>query len=78
MPKILDYLRQPTTLIGLSLTIGALVGNTLGAISSDITITMLAAATPLWAPENDRAKIAAIEAAVVPATHGIASTGKSK
>ncbi|MCI1437041.1 MAG: hypothetical protein LKI03_06280 [Acetobacter indonesiensis] len=72
--KILTYARQPTTLIGLSLTIGALVGNVFGVISEAVSGTILTATLPLWVSDlSAQAKIGAIEGVIVAATHGTAA-----
>ncbi|MBB2155184.1 hypothetical protein HLH33_02480 [Gluconacetobacter diazotrophicus] len=74
MSKILDYVRQPTTLIGLSLTIGAVVGNVFGVLSEGITGTILTATLPLWVSDKSaQAKIGAIEGVLVTTTHGLAA-----
>lgn len=76
--KILSYIRQPTTLIGLSLTIGALVGNAFGVLSEAVSGTILTATLPLWVSDlSSQAKIGTIEGVIVAATHGAASAKTS-
>ncbi len=79
MNKFLNYLRQPTTLIGLSLTIGAILGNIFGAISESVAATILGATTPLWVSDTSaQAKVSAVEGALIPATHGLVKTGETE
>lgn len=74
MSKFLDYARQPTTLIGLSLTLAALAGNVFGSLSEAITATILSATLPLWVSDTSaRAKIGAIEGVLTTTTHGLAA-----
>ena len=77
--KILTYARQPTTLIGLSLTIGALVGNVFGVISEAVSGTILTATLPLWVSDlSSQAKIGAIEGVLISTTHGVAAPKKTE
>lgn len=77
--KILSYIRQPTTLIGLSLTIGALVGNVFGVLTEAISGTILTATLPLWVSDlSSQAKIGAIEGVLISTTHGIATPKKTE
>ncbi|MCP1229832.1 hypothetical protein [Acetobacter indonesiensis] len=72
--KILTYARQPTTLIGLSLTIGALVGNAFGVISEALSGTILTATLPLWVSDlSAQAKVGAIEGTLIATTHDVLS-----
>lgn len=76
MSKFLDYARQPTTLIGLSLTLGALAGNVFGSLSEAVTATILSATLPLWVSDTSaRAKIGAIEGVITSTTHDLVPTG---
>ncbi|GAA4475624.1 hypothetical protein [Gluconacetobacter asukensis] len=75
MSKILDYVRQPTTLIGLSLTVGAVVGNLFGVLSETVAGTILSATLPLWVSDTSaQAKVAAIEGVLTTTTHGLVTT----
>lgn len=77
--KILNYVRQPTTLIGLSLTVGALVGNAMGALSEAVSGTILTATLPLWVSDlSSQAKIGAIEGVLISTTHGVATPKKTE
>lgn len=76
--NLLSYLRQPTTLIGLSLTVGALVGNVFGVISEAVSGTILTATLPLWVSDlSAQAKIGAIEGVIVTTTHDAAAPKSS-
>lgn len=76
--KLAAYLRQPTTLIGLSLTIGALVGNALGVLSEVASGTILSATLPLWVSDlSARSQIGAVEGAILAATHDTLSKSSS-
>lgn len=76
--KILSYIRQPTTLIGLSLTVGALVGNAMGVLSEAVSGTILTATLPLWVSDlSAQARIGAVEGMIVASTHGSASAKSS-
>ncbi|MGO2957566.1 MAG: hypothetical protein ACTIDN_04960 [Acetobacter sp.] len=77
--KILNYVRQPTTLIGLSLTVGALVGNAMGVLSEAVSGTILTATLPLWVSDlSSQAKIGAIEGVLISTTHGAAAPKKTE
>ena len=66
MSSVIDYLRQPTTLLGIGLTIGAFVGRFTGALSEDVAITILSSSLPLWVSEKkNQLPIGAVESAVI-------------
>ena len=66
MSSVIDYLRQPTTLLGIGLTICAFVGRFTGALSEDVAITILSSSLPLWVSEKkSQLQIGAVEAAVI-------------
>ncbi|MBA5725036.1 hypothetical protein [Bombella favorum] len=62
--KPLHWLRQPTTLQGLSLIIAGLAGARTGALSSGLATTLIGAAIPLLLPDNSTAR--AIASAAIP------------
>lgn len=62
--KLLHWLRQPTTLQGLSLIIAGLAGAKTGALSNGLATTLIGAAIPLLLPDNSTAR--AIAASVIP------------
>jgi hypothetical protein len=78
--KVCVYLRQPTTLMGIGLTIGAFVGRLTHAVPEDVCITILSASLPLWVSERkNQIQIGAIESTIIhdigkDATHDISKT----
>ncbi|MUG90126.1 hypothetical protein [Bombella sp. ESL0385] len=62
--RTLSWMRQPTTLYGLSLIIGGLAGAKTGALDANIAATLLMAALPLLLPDNSTAR--AIASSIIP------------
>ena len=50
--KLCNYLRQSTTLIGISCFIGACVGKMLNVLSDEQAIAVVTASIPLWINEQ--------------------------
>lgn len=63
---ICGYIRQPTTLMGIGLTIGAFVGRITRALPEDVCITILSASLPLWVSERkNQIQIGTLEAEII-------------
>ncbi|MCX5617585.1 hypothetical protein NQF86_02710 [Bombella sp. TMW 2.2543] len=76
--KPLHWLRQPTTLQGLSLIIAGLSGAVTGGIDANLASTLLIAAVPLLLPDNSTARTVA-SAAIPPVVEALeknAAAGK--
>lgn len=71
--KPLHWLRQPTTLQGLSLIIAGLAGAATGGIDANLASTMLIAAVPLLLPDNSTARTVA-SAAIPPVIEALEKT----
>ena len=52
--KLCTYLRQSTTLMGISCFIGACVGKMLDVLSDDQAIALMTASIPLWINEQSK------------------------
>ena len=64
--KFFDYIRQPTTLIGIGLTVCAFVGRILKVLPEDVCITILSASLPLWVSEKkNQLQVGMIESAII-------------
>lgn len=63
--RFIDWLRQPSTLTGLSLLIGGVSGLLTGAFHADIATPLLLAALPKLLPDNTTVRT--VSDAVVPA-----------
>lgn len=68
--KSLHWLRQPTTLQGLSLIIAGLAGAVTGGIDANLASTLLIAAVPLLLPDNSTARTVA-SAAIPPVVEAL-------
>lgn len=68
--KPLHWLRQPTTLQGLSLIIAGLAGAVTGGIDANLASTLLIAAVPLLLPDNSTARTVA-SAAIPPVVEAL-------
>lgn len=55
-PRILHWLRQPTTLQGFALIVAGLAGAFTGSIDANLATTLLLAAVPLLFPDNSTAR----------------------
>ncbi|MCP1275050.1 hypothetical protein NKW43_15440 [Gluconobacter albidus] len=69
--KIHGWIQQPTTLVGLALSAGALAGVGLGELSEALGCTILTGAMPLLIPDNTSAQAKA-DAFAVPLVHALA------
>lgn len=69
--KILGWIQQPTTLVGLALAAGALTGVGLGELTEALGCTILTGAMPLLIPDNTSAQAKA-DALAVPLVHALA------
>ena len=64
--KFMDYIRQPTTLLGIGLTICAFVGRILKALPEDICLTILSTSLPLWISEKkNQLQVGMVESAIL-------------
>lgn len=61
-----NYIRQPTTLLGIGLTIAAFVGRLLKVLPEEVCITILSASLPLWISERKaQLQIGVIESSLI-------------
>ncbi|MBS1028321.1 hypothetical protein [Gluconobacter albidus] len=69
--KIRGWIQQPTTLVGMALSAGALAGVGLGELSEALGCTILTGAMPLLIPDNTSAQAKA-DALAMPLVHALA------
>ena len=62
--RFADWLRQPSTLTGLSLLIGGVSGLLTGAFHADIATPLILSALPKLLPDNSTVRV--VSSAVVP------------
>lgn len=63
--RFIDWLRQPSTLTGLSLLVGGVSGLLSGAFHADIATPLILSAIPKLLPDNTTVRV--VSDAVVPA-----------